>query len=200
MRRRKQMCEDREKMAIYKPRRETRDKFFSQGPQEEQTLRTHGSQNSSLLKSQEIINMCCVSYPVCSTQLQWHPKKKNTNRKPCMLASLPRSSLAGQVLQSTYKHLLGTQGPGCQHSESRIREECCVLSIQCFPTLTPITAEPGAAQARASVMTSPQCKPPARCQSVGRSLGLLFLIHISTNLHIFIQIYLRYQVPGVATT
>lgn len=39
---------DREKMALYKPRTETRDKFFSQGPQEEQTLRTHGTQNSSL--------------------------------------------------------------------------------------------------------------------------------------------------------
>lgn len=39
-----------------------------------------------------------------------------------------------------------------------------------------------------SVMTSPQGKPSVCCQSVGRSLRLLFLIHISTYLYIFIKV------------
>lgn len=38
MHRRKQMCKERENMATYKPRRETRGRFFSQGPQKEQAL------------------------------------------------------------------------------------------------------------------------------------------------------------------
>lgn len=83
---------------------------------------------TSRLQKYETLNFCCLSNPVCGTVFLWREKAVPSG-------SLVYWYLALSWLVRLCEVLLGTHGPGCQHSESWWKEECWVLNMECvFPS------------------------------------------------------------------